>query len=78
MGRRRALLAWSLLGLADLLMVVGGAARTLALDPGAGAVMQRLSMCLLPTFLVPVLLASHAMILVWLARTAPAAAAAPR
>lgn len=71
-GRRRALLAWNVLGLADLLMVVGGAVRMLAFDPSAGSVMQRLPMCLLPTFLVPLLLASHVLIFAWLARTARA------
>lgn len=68
-GQRRALLAWNVFGLADMLLVVAGAVRLFVADPTAGAVMQRLPMSLLPTFVVPLVLASHVLLFVWLRRT---------
>lgn len=68
-GQRRALLAWNVFGLADMLLVVAGAVRLFIADPAAGAVMQRLPMSLLPTFVVPLVLASHVLLFVWLRRT---------
>lgn len=69
--QRRALLAWNVLGLGDMLLVVAGAIRLFVADPAAVGVMQRLPMSLLPTFVVPLVLASHVMLFVWLRRTRP-------
>ncbi len=55
---------WNGLGLLDLAFVVVTAARLALADPGSMGALLRLPLCLLPTFLVPVLLASH----VWLFR----------
>jgi hypothetical protein len=75
--QRRALLAWNVIGVADMLMVIGGAIRMIIVDPGAGAVMVRLPMSLLPTFLVPLILASHALIFAWLWQARSAGQALP-
>jgi hypothetical protein len=55
---------WNGLGLLDLVFVVVTAGRLALADPGSMGGLLRLPLCLLPTFLVPVLLASH----VWLFR----------
>lgn len=65
-GQRHALLAWNIFGLVDIGAVIVGAIRMVALDPTAGSVMTRLPMSLLPTFLVPLIVASHVMLFVWL------------
>jgi hypothetical protein len=65
-GQRRALLAWNVFGLADMVMVIAGAIRMVIADPSAGAVMTRLPLSLLPTFLVPLIITSHVMLFVWL------------
>jgi hypothetical protein len=70
-AQRRALFAWNVLGLLDMLMVVGGAVRMIMTDPDAGTVMEHLPMSLLPTFLVPLILVSHVLIFVWLRREPP-------
>ncbi len=75
-GQRRALFAWNVFGLADMLLVVAGAVRLFVTDPAAGAVMQRLPMSLLPTFVVPLVLASHVLLFVWLRRTGTSPAGA--
>lgn len=66
--QRRALFAWNVFGLADMLMVVGGAIRMIQVDPTAGRAMVLLPMSLLPTFLVPLIIASHLLLFVWLRR----------
>lgn len=64
-GSRALLLVWNLLGLFDILLVLGSAAR-LALAGGAGAAaltgFQRLPLAILPIFIVPLVLATHAVI----------------
>jgi hypothetical protein len=67
-GQRRALLSWNVFGLLDMVMVIVGAIRMVIVDPTAATVMERLPMSLLPTFLVPVIVASHVMLFIWLHR----------
>jgi len=63
-GRRLVYAAWNLLGLGDLLFVVVTAARLALADPDSMRALLRLPLSLLPTFLVPLLIASHILIAV--------------
>jgi hypothetical protein len=60
-GRKpfRFLLIWNVLGLADILMVVVEGARSGLADPPSMAALLRLPLSLLPTFYVPIVIASH-------------------
>lgn len=60
--RPHVLLAWNLLGLVDLFLVVGTATRLALADPGSMQALLRLPLSLLPTFLVPILIASHVLL----------------
>ena len=63
-------------GLLDLLFVVVTAARLGMADPASMAALLRLPLSLLPTFLVPLLLASHVLLFAILGRRlAPAGVA---
>ena len=53
---------WNALGLLDLLFVVATATRLAAADPDSLSALLRLPLSLLPTFLVPLLLASHVVV----------------
>ena len=57
--RRSAYVVWNVLGLVDILFVVATAGRLIVTDPGSMAALQRLPLSLLPTFLVPLIIASH-------------------
>jgi len=63
-GRRPLYLVWNGIGLLDLVFVVGTAARLALADPGSMRALFQWPLGLVPTFLVPLLLASH----VWLFR----------
>jgi hypothetical protein len=58
-ARARGYRLWNLLGLVDLLLVVGTAARLALADPASMEALLRLPLSVLPTFLVPLLIASH-------------------
>jgi hypothetical protein len=67
-GRRRAYAAWNVFGLVDILFVVATAARLALANPESMATLLRLPLSLLPTYLVPLIIASHTLIAVRLAR----------
>lgn len=67
---RIAYMLWNVLGLADILFVVVTAARLAAADPESMAALLWLPLSLLPTFLVPLIIASHVILGVRLARRA--------
>jgi hypothetical protein len=63
-GARRLYGVWNVLGLIDILFVVGTAVRIATADPEAMAALLRLPLSVLPTWLVPLIIASHT-ILAW-------------
>ncbi|HWK12124.1 MAG TPA: hypothetical protein VNR64_18825 [Vicinamibacterales bacterium] len=65
---RLAVLLWNAFGLFDILLVVALAARQAAADPGFQNGFASLPLSLLPTFIVPLVIASHALLFVWLGR----------
>lgn len=61
-SRAGVILAWNVWGLADILMVVVSATRLFLADPSSMAALLRLPLSLLPTFLVPLIIASHVLV----------------
>ena len=66
------LLAWNALGFADILNVVFTAARLAIEDPSSMSALMRFPMSLVPTFLVPLIIASHMLVFWRLLRVANA------
>ena len=67
-GHRGWLLSWNALGLTDIVYVVATASRLAAADPTSMQALLRLPLSLLPTFLVPLIVASHILLFVRLRR----------
>lgn len=60
----RAVVLWNLLGLADIVAVAVTAARSELAMPGSMHQLDRLPLILLPTFVVPVIIVTHGLMLV--------------
>lgn len=69
-GARRWYLAWNVLGLADILLVLATGVRLGMREPDVVSGFGRLPLALLPLFLVPLVLATHAWIFGRLRRSA--------
>lgn len=76
-ARRSVVLAWNVVGLVDILFVVTTAARLAAADPSSMRALVRLPLALLPTFLVPLVIATHVWIF-WTVARAPRPASVVR
>ena len=68
--RPRAISIWNIVGLIDILMVVLSAIRINVAEPSALRALTYLPLSLLPTFLVPLIIATHIVIIVRLSRAA--------
>jgi hypothetical protein len=67
--RRRALAIWNVVGLIEILLVAATAARLNLADPYQMRARTHLPLSLLPTLLVPLIIASHVVIFAQLARS---------
>jgi hypothetical protein len=67
-GRWRALFAWNAVGLLDILVAVGTAARVILTEDDFFARLPGLPLGLLPTFVVPLIIVTHVMLFVRLAQ----------
>ncbi len=74
--RRHVVVVWNTIGFVDLLLFLGVALRIALVHPWQLTALQRLPLSLLPTFVAPLLLATHVIIFVRLARR-PAETAPP-
>src|SRR4051812_15280263 len=63
-ARRRAMVIWNVVGFVDILMVLVTAARINLTDPAQLRALTYLPLSLLPTLLVPLILATHVIIFV--------------
>jgi hypothetical protein len=69
--RARVTYIWNVIGLVDILLVVLSAARLARVDPASMQALTYLPLSLLPTFLVPLIIASHVIIFRRLKSLAP-------
>lgn len=67
-ARRRAIVIWNVAGFVDILLVVATAARLNLADPTQMRALTHLPLSLLPTFLVPLIIATHVLLFVRMAR----------
>jgi hypothetical protein len=65
---RLSFLLWNAAGLLDILFVVATASRLALAEPASMSALLRLPLSLLPTFLVPIIIATHVMIFARLRR----------
>jgi hypothetical protein len=70
-ARRHAVAIWNTVGVVDIASVVATAAQLGLRDPTQVRALTVLPLSLLPTFLVPLIIATHVVIFVRLARAAP-------
>jgi hypothetical protein len=72
-ARRRLVLSWNVVGFLDILFVVTTAARLAEADPASMRALLRLPLSLLPTFFVPLVIATHVWIFMrlWRERSRP-------
>ena len=68
---RSAIVAWNLVGLADIVAVVVTAARSEMAVPRSMHQLDQFPLILLPTFVVPVIIVTHVLMLLRVARYAP-------
>jgi hypothetical protein len=73
-GRRMVLLVWNVVGLLDILGVIGNALRIFMGDPEFVAPFVTLPLSLLPTFIVPLVIVSHVILFTF----GPRSSATPR
>jgi len=66
--RRGEYITWNLLGLTDIVLVVATAARLGVTEPTLMRALLQLPLSLLPTFLVPLIIATHVLLLLRLGR----------
>ena len=70
-GRRLAYMLWNVVGLADILFVVATATRLALVDSRSMAALLQFPLSLLPSFLVPLIIATHVVLFLRLRRSAP-------
>lgn len=58
---------WNIIGLVDIVLMVATAARLAMVAPGSMRALTRLPLALLPTFLVPIIIATHVIVFARLA-----------
>ncbi len=68
--RLRAITIWNVIGFVDIMLVVVTAIRLNLADPGSLRALTELPLSLLPTFLVPLIIATHVVLFARIARAA--------
>ena len=66
---RTAIMVWNIIGLTDIIMVLARASEMVERDPLMQMGFTSLPLSLLPTFLVPLIIATHVLIIVWWVQT---------